>query len=137
MEAERGEHLGGATPDMEANALRGALTKLVGIDPEMPVKRALAMVEIYSGEGLSVKEIANRVTGFSDASARYALRSLGSGWPGKRPGLGLVTERPKMKGDRAGHWVMTTVGRQTIGDVLKAMQAAKSPSQRVQLLLAA
>jgi hypothetical protein len=103
------------------DGLVSALEVLRKVDPDMRLRTAIALIRTHSAgeKGATVKELASQITDASDGTVRYAMRSLGQGWPSKRAGYGLVQDCSD--GGRARVYVTTSKGQSVLSDVLAAL----------------
>jgi hypothetical protein len=108
--------------DLNIQGLIAALNVLRKIDPDMRIKTALAYLHTAASEGLIVSDVTSRVGQASVGSIRYAMRTLGQGWPDKRIGMGLIEKNAKADGGRAWLYVASERGRQILRDITRAIQ---------------
>jgi hypothetical protein len=103
------------------DGLVSALEVLRKVDPDMRLRTAIALIRTHSAgeKGTTVKELASQIADVSDGAVRYAMRSLGQGWPGKRAGYGLVQDCSD--GGRARVYVTTSKGHSVLSDVVAAL----------------
>jgi hypothetical protein len=107
--------------------LVAALAMLRKIDPDMRIKTAISLILTHTADqkGVTIKGLAAQVDNASEASIRYALRSLSHGWPGKRAGHGLVKECASPDGGRARVYVTTPKGCAVLSYVAAALRSTR------------
>ena len=100
--------------------LIAAFKALRKIDPNMRIKAALAFLITAANDGLSVREVAERIGDTSEGSIRYTMRALGQGWPDNRTSHKLVMDCASSNGGRARLFVATDEGRAVYRRMLAA-----------------
>ncbi|HSK40358.1 MAG TPA: helix-turn-helix domain-containing protein [Arenibaculum sp.] len=112
----------------EVSTLVRVLEALRRLDPDMPIQYALSFLTVAQNEGLSIRELSERL-GIAQSSASRNVAAL-SRWRGfDRPGHDLVqaTEDPR---ERRRKVVTLTPRGRALVDELRALVSPPSPPPR-------
>ncbi len=115
------------TPDLVA--LHRALTIVRGeVAPDITVQRLLILLAVYANEGLSQRELLEKLDGCSITALSRNLADLSSLTSKKRPGPGLVESRVDPMNLRLRRLFMTPKGRRLVKRIDRAL-AGRSAGQ--------
>lgn len=119
------DRVGDASPEIRIDRLIEVLEEFRRLDPDMPIQYALSFLTIARNEGISIRELAERLD-VAQSSASRNVAALSEWHSFRKPGHDLVTSREDPRERRRKIVTLTARGRELL-DRLDALLRGERP----------